>query len=114
MQRVKVGDLVQVIAGKEKGKRGAVKRILKGGERVIVDGLNVVVRHTRPTQQGGEGGRISKEASIHISNVMPINSATDKPTRVKVAKDEAGKVARDNAGNKVRVSASKGAALKQA
>jgi large subunit ribosomal protein L24 len=106
MQRVKVGDLVQVIAGKEKGKRGSVKRILKGGDRVIVDGLNIVVRHTRPTQQGGEGGRISKEASIHISNVMPIDSTTDKPTRVKVAKDEAG--------NKVRVSASKDAALKQA
>jgi len=53
MQRVKVGDLVQVIAGKEKGKRGTIKRILKGGDRVIVDGLNIVVRHTRPTQQGG-------------------------------------------------------------
>lgn len=106
MQRVKVGDLVQVIAGKEKGKRGNVKRILKGGDRVIVDGLNIVVRHTRPTQQGAEGGRISKEASIHISNVMPIDAASDKPTRVKVSKDDAG--------NKTRVAAKSGAALKQA
>lgn len=106
MQRIKVGDLVQVIAGKEKGKRGTVKRILKGAERVVVDGLNMVVRHTRPTQQGGEGGRISKEASIHISNVMPIDAKTDKPTRVKAGKDDSG--------NKTRVSARKGAALKQA
>lgn len=106
MQRIKVGDLVQVIAGKEKGKRGTVKRILKDADRVVVDGLNMVVRHTKPTQQGGEGGRISKEASIHISNVMPIDSTTDKPTRVKAKTDDAG--------NKVRVSAKKGAALKQA
>jgi len=104
MQRIKVGDLVQVIAGTEKGKRGTVKRILKDADRVVVDGLNMVVRHTKPTQQGGEGGRISKEASIHISNVMPIDAATDKPTRVKAKTDE---------GKKGRVSAA-GGALKQA
>jgi large subunit ribosomal protein L24 len=104
MQRVKVGDLVAVIAGKEKGKRGTVKRIVDG-ERVIVDGLNMVVRNTRPSQQNTEGGRISKEASIHISNVMPINGETDKPTRVRAKKDDDG--------NKTRVSAGKkGAALK--
>lgn len=106
MQRLKVGDLVQVIAGKEKGKRGTVKRILKDADRVVVEGLNMVVRHTRPTQQGAEGGRISKEASIHSSNVMPIDAATDKPTRVKAGKDEAG--------TKVRVSTKGGSALKQA
>ncbi len=104
MQRIKVGDLVSVIAGKEKGKRGTVKRILDG-ERVIVDGLNMVVRNTRPSQQNSEGGRISKEASIHISNVMPINGETDKPTRVRSTKDDDG--------HKTRVAAGKkGAALK--
>lgn len=106
MQRIKVGDLVQVVAGKEKGKRGTVKKILKDTDRVIVEGLNMVIRHTRPTQQGAEGGRISKEASMHLSNVMPLDATTDKPTRVKAQKDDAGKT--------VRVSAKLGAALKQA
>ncbi len=81
MQRLKVGDLVIVIAGKEKGKRGRLAKIIR--DRVIVDGLNMVVRHTRPSQANQEGGRISKEASMHISNVMPIDSGSDKPTRVK-------------------------------
>ena len=106
MHRIKVGDLVQVVAGKEKGKRGTVKRILKDADRVIVEGLNMVVRHTRPTQKGAEGGRISKEAALHISNVMPIDASSDKPTRIKAQKDDAGKP--------VRVSAKLGAALKQA
>jgi large subunit ribosomal protein L24 len=108
MQRLKIGDLVQVIAGKEKGKRGAIKRILKDSGRVIVEGLNMVVRHTRPSQQNTEGGRISKEASIHASNVMLVNAETDKPTRVKVRVED---------GNKQRVAAGKnggGAPLKQA
>ncbi len=107
MQRLKVGDLVQVIAGKERGKRGTVKRLLKDSDRVIVDGLNMVVRHTRPSQQNTEGGRISKEASIHVSNVMPINAETDKPARVMVSKGEDGTKSRVAAGKK-------GAALKQA
>lgn len=88
MQRLAVGDLVQVIAGKDKGKRGRVTRILSGSQRVVVDGLNKVVRHTRPNQRNSEGGRLSKEAPLHISNVMPIDSASGRPTRVKVAVDE--------------------------
>ncbi|MSP24694.1 MAG: 50S ribosomal protein L24 [Myxococcales bacterium] len=81
MQRLKVGDLVQVISGKEKGKRGRLVKITD--ERVTVEGLNMVVRHTRPSQQNQEGGRIKKEGTIHISNVMPVDSGSDKPTRVK-------------------------------
>ncbi len=81
MQRLKVGDLVQVIAGKDKGKRGTVKRILDG-ERVIVDGLNMVVRNIRPSQQNTEGGRVNKEASIHVSNVAHVDPKENKPTRV--------------------------------
>lgn len=109
MQRLKVGMLVTVIAGKEKGKRGAIKKILKDADRVIVEGLNMVVRHTRPAQKNTAGGRISKEASIHISNVMPINADTDQPARVKIVSKEDG--------GKERVAAGKrggGAPLKRA
>jgi len=104
MQRLKVGDLVQVTAGKDKGKRGKVQRILKGGERVLVEGLNMVTRHQRPNQLNTEGGRIEKEAPLPISNVMPIDGETDKPTRVKIKVDDDG--------NKTRVS-STGNSLKQ-
>jgi large subunit ribosomal protein L24 len=104
MRRLNVGDLVQVIAGKEKGKRGKVTKITRDGEKVLVEGLNVVVRHTRPNQRNTEGGRLSKEAPIHVSNVMPIDAETDKPTRVKAVVDDEG--------NKKRVAKS-GNALKQ-
>ncbi len=90
MRRLRVGDLVQVIAGKEKGKRGKVQKIAKDGDRVLVEGINVVVRHTRPNQRNTEGGRLQKEMPIHISNVMPIDAETDKPTRVKVVVDDEG------------------------
>ena len=90
MERLKVGDLVQVIAGKEKGKRGKVTRILKKDSRVVVEGVNMVVRHTRPNQRNTEGGRLTKEAPLHISNVMPIDATSDKPTRVRISADEDG------------------------
>lgn len=89
MQRLKVGDLVQIVTGKDKGKRGKVTRLVKGEDRVLVEGLNMVTRHTRPNQRNTEGGRLEKEAPLHVSNVMPIDADSDKPTRVKfVANDE--------------------------
>lgn len=90
MNRLKVGDLVQVIAGKDKGKRGRITKILKGHDKVVVEGLNMVVRHQRPNQLNTEGGRIEKEAPLHASKVMPIDADSDKPTRVKVVVDEDG------------------------
>lgn len=91
MERIRKGDLVEVIAGKEKGKRARVLRILHKGEprsRVVLERLQMVKRHTKPTQQNQQGGILEKEGSIHISNVMPIDPGTDKPTRVKtIAKD---------------------------
>ncbi len=90
MQRLKVGDLVQVTTGKEKGKRGKVQRILTNEDRVLVEGLNMVTRHQRPNQLNTEGGRIEKEAPLPISNVMPIDAETDKPTRVKIKVDDEG------------------------
>ena len=82
MKRLKVGDLVQVISGKDTGKQGRVTKILDGDEKVIVEGLNTVTRHQRPNARNQEGGKITKEAPIYASKVMPVDPNTGKPTRV--------------------------------
>ena len=87
MERLKVGDLVQVISGKEKGKQGKITRILKDEGRVVVEGVRVQTRHQKPTQRS-QGGKITKEAAIDASKVMPIDPQTGKPTRVKIKKVE--------------------------
>ena len=84
MERIRKGDLVQVISGKEKGKRARVLRVLAKKNRVVLERLQMVKRHTKPTQQNQQGGILEKEGSIHISNVMPIDPGSDKPTRVKI------------------------------
>ena len=84
MQRIKKGDVVSVIAGKSKGSRGKVLRILNKSDRVVIERVNMVKRHTKPTQTDQQGGIIEKEGTIHISNVMPVDPGSDKPTRVKV------------------------------
>lgn len=94
MERIRKGDLVVVIAGKEKGNRGKVLRVLKDQNRVVIERLAMVKRHTKPTQQGEKGGIIEKEGSIHLSNVMPIDPGTDKRTRVKTKLAEDGSRAR--------------------
>jgi large subunit ribosomal protein L24 len=94
MQRLKVGDLVQVISGKERGKQGRITKILREDEKVIVEGINMVTRHQRPTPRNQEGGKITKEAPIYASKVMPVDPATGKPTRVKIQVGEDGKKVR--------------------
>jgi large subunit ribosomal protein L24 len=84
MQRLKVGDLVQVISGKDKGKTGVIKRLLKDADKVVVEGIAMVTRHQRPNALQPEGGRIQKEAAIHACKVMPVDPQTNKPTRVRV------------------------------
>jgi large subunit ribosomal protein L24 len=84
MDRIRKGDTVVVIAGKEKGKRGKVLRILTKTNRVVIERIMMVKRHTKPSQQNPQGGIIEKEGSIHISNVMPVDPGSDKGTRVKV------------------------------
>ena len=79
--KIKKGDRVVVLAGKDKGRQGAVLRVLPKEERVVVEGLNMVQRHTRPTQMDPQGGIKNKEASIHLSNVAIVDS-NGKPTRV--------------------------------
>lgn len=94
MQRLKVGDLVQVISGKDRGKQGRVTKLLLDADRVVVEGLNIVTRHQRPTPRNQEGGKVTKEAPIHASNVMPVDPSTGKPTRVRISVGEDGKKAR--------------------
>ncbi len=79
--KIKKGDTVIVNAGKDKGKKGEVLNTLPGKSRVVVQGVNVVKKHTKPTQTSA-GGIIEKELSIHVSNVAVADPKTDKPTRV--------------------------------
>ena len=83
MQKLKIkkGDKVVVITGRDKGKTGEVKQVLPAENRVVVDGVNMVKRHTSPSA-GNAGGIVEKEASIHVSNVAYVDPKTDKPTRV--------------------------------
>jgi large subunit ribosomal protein L24 len=96
--KVKKGDTVLVIAGKDKGARGKVIQAYPAKDRVLVEGVNRIKKHTRitTTQRGAQsGGIVTQEASIHVSNVMVVDS-DGKPTRVgkKEVKDESGKVKR--------------------
>jgi large subunit ribosomal protein L24 len=80
--RIKKGDTAFVIAGKNKGKSGRVLAVLPTKERVIVEGLNIVKKHMKPSKQYTQGGIIEKEAPIHISNVMLMCPKCNKPTRI--------------------------------
>ncbi len=82
-RHIKAGDQVMVITGADKGKTGRVIKILADKNRVIVEGVNRVWKHVRPSQRYPQGGRIQKDAAIHLSNVMPLDTSTGKGTRVK-------------------------------
>ena len=90
MNRLQRGDLVVVISGKYKGKQGRVKRVLLDDDKVIIEGINLVKRHTKPNQRTQQGGIIEKEAPMHACKVMPLDPQTNKPTRVKIKVDENG------------------------
>ena len=79
--KIRKGDRVVVLTGKDKGRQGSVLRVFPKDQRVIVEGLNIVHRHTRPTQFDPQGGIKNKEAPIHVSNVAIVDSK-GKPTRV--------------------------------
>ncbi|MDX2476878.1 MAG: 50S ribosomal protein L24 [Gammaproteobacteria bacterium] len=100
MKKIKKGDDVVVLAGKDKGKRGNVLRVLDNG-RVMVDGINIVKKHVRPNPQAGEsGGIVEQEAALDISNISLYDATSGKASRVGV------KVLED--GKKVRVYKSSG------
>ncbi|MEM7483380.1 MAG: 50S ribosomal protein L24 [Acidobacteriota bacterium] len=102
---VKKGDQVLVIAGKDRGAKGKVLRVLAGERRAVVERVNLIKRHTRPNpQQGIQGGVLEREAPIHVSNLMVICPETGKPTRI-------GRKRLDD-GNGVRVAKKSGATLR--
>ncbi len=79
---VKKGDKVMVITGKDKGKTGVILVAFPKKDRVLVEGVNIVKKHTKPNQENPQGGIISQEAAIHVSNVMVIDPKTGETTRV--------------------------------
>ncbi|MCC8987811.1 MAG: 50S ribosomal protein L24 [Candidatus Contendobacter sp.] len=82
MRRIRRDDEVILIAGKDKGRRGKVMRVVEDGQRVIVGGVNLIKRHTKPNPaKGVSGGIIEREAAIHVSNVMLFNPMTKKGDR---------------------------------
>ncbi len=86
--RLKKGDRVKVLTGKDKGKEGEILRVIRESDRVVVSGVNVVKRHTKPGA-GGAGGIVEKELSVHISNVTALDPKSGAATKVgyKVLKD---------------------------
>jgi large subunit ribosomal protein L24 len=79
--KIKKGDRVVVITGRDKGKTGEVLRVLRDESRVLVQGINIVKRHTKPSA-ASTGGVVEKEAALHISNVAHVDPKTSKPTRI--------------------------------
>jgi large subunit ribosomal protein L24 len=79
---VRKGDTVIVVAGKDRGKRGRVLRVIPEKSRVVVERINMIKKHQRPTQKLRQGGIIEREGSIHLSNVMLVDPAGDRPTRI--------------------------------
>lgn len=93
--KIKKDDMVVVLAGKDKGRSGKVIKVLPAAERVVVEGVNMVKRHLKPSMTHPEGGIVNQEAAIHVSNVALRDPNSGKPTRVgfKITQD----------GRKVRV-----------
>lgn len=80
--KIKKGDQVEIVAGKDRGKRGTVLSVLPAQDKVVVEGLNLRTKHVKPTRQGAAGERIEVPAALHISNVMLVCPHTGKPTRI--------------------------------
>ncbi len=91
--KIKKGDKVTVITGRDKGKKGEVLRVVREDDRVVVQGVNIVKRHQRPTAST-PGGIVEQEAPIHISNVAHIDPKSDQPTRVGFRVEEGGRKVR--------------------
>ena len=81
---IRKDDVVEVITGDDKGTRGKVLRVLRAKDKLVVEGVNRVYRHLKPSRRNPQGGRLSKEMPVNASNVMLIDPATGRPTRVGV------------------------------
>ena len=97
--RLRKNDLVEVIAGRDQGKRGKIIAVMRAEGRVLVQGVNFIKRHTKPSQQSRQGGIVEKEGPIHVSNVMLYCPKCDGPARVRIQvadkKDARGKRRRE-------------------
>ena len=82
MMHVKKGDKVKVLSGKDRGKQGTILEAYPKKERVVVEGVNMVKIHAKPSQDNPQGGILNQEAPIHVSNVLPIDPKSGEPTRV--------------------------------
>jgi large subunit ribosomal protein L24 len=98
--RLRKGDTVVILSGKDKGKTGKVARILVDDDKVFVEGVNLVKRHMKPTPKNPQGGIIEKEAPLHACKVALADPKTGKATRVKSGKDDKG--------NKIRIAVKSG------
>lgn len=87
---VRKGDLVIVIAGSNKGKKGKILRVV--GDRVVIEKVAMIKRHSKATQQNPQGGIVEKEGSVHISNVQLFDEKTNKGTRTKISNDDGKKI----------------------
>jgi large subunit ribosomal protein L24 len=81
---IRKDDIVEVLTGDDKGKRGKVLRVLRHKNQVVVEGVNRVYRHLKPSRRNPQGGRLSKEMPVNVSNVAMIDPQTNRPTRVGV------------------------------
>ena len=79
---IKKGDMVVVLAGNDKGREGRVLEVIREKSRAIVEGVNMITKHTKPNSKHPQGGRIEKEAPVHISNLMVVDPKTGKATRI--------------------------------
>ncbi len=94
MARVRKDDEVVVIAGKEKGRRGTVLKVLPKADKVVIKGVNVITKHVKPSRTQPQGGIVRREAPIHLSNVMLVDPETGDPTRVRMLTLEGGRKVR--------------------
>ena len=92
--KIKRGDKVVVLAGKDRGKQGTVRAVINKDNRVLVEGVNIIKRHQRARQQGQASQIIEREAPIHMSNVMLIDPSKNQPTRVGFRRREDGSMVR--------------------
>ncbi|WP_026696967.1 50S ribosomal protein L24 [Alkalicoccus chagannorensis] len=99
---VKQGDTVKVISGKDKGKEGKILQAIPAQSRVLVEGVNMVKKHAKPSQSNPQGGILNQEAPIHVSNVMVVDPSTNEPTRVGFKVED---------GKKIRIAKKSGEAL---
>ena len=91
---IRKGDTVKVLAGDDRGKEGKVLEVLRDRRRALVEGVNMMTKHTKPSAGKPEGGIVKMESSIHVSNLMLIDPASGKPTRIGRKLNEKGKLQR--------------------